>query len=123
MARFDLQPHAYVLAVRDLPGTARYFVDALGFEIEWEDGDDWTGLVRDGVRLRLGHCPDAIAPAELGDHSYFAYITTSDIDVLYEVFAQAGAIVRSPPKDQPWGWREMAVGTPEGHRIMFAQPV
>ena len=31
--------------------------------------------------------------------------------------------VLSGPADKPWGLREMAVRTPDGHRIMFCQPM
>jgi hypothetical protein len=33
-----------------------------------------------------------------------------------------GAIILHAPSDKPWGQREMAVATPDGHRMMFAQP-
>jgi uncharacterized glyoxalase superfamily protein PhnB len=117
----SMKPYAYVLAVRDLAGSVAYFSDVLGFAKDWQDEDRWQALVRGEVRLMLGRCPDALPPAELGDHSYFAFIATDDVDQLYQDFAEGGAIIRSPPQDKPWGWREMAVATPEGHRMMFAQ--
>ena len=116
-----LRPHAYVLAVHDLSGTAAYFADILGFSREWADGDNWAALMRGGVRVMLGNCPDALAPAALGDHSYFAFLATDDVDALHAEFAARGAIILAAPADKPWGWREMAVATPEGHRMMFAQ--
>ena len=118
-----LRPHAYVLAVRDLAGSTAYLVDGLGFAKEWNDGDNWQALVRGEVRIMLGRCPDAIPPADLGDHSYFAFLATEDVDALHREFVERGATIRSGPKDQPWGWREMAVVTPEGHRMMFAQAI
>ena len=114
---------AYVLAVRDLDSATDYFVNALGFQREWSDAGNWQGIVRGEIRLRLGHCPDSTPAENLGDHSYFGYIQTDDVDALYDEFLKSGAIIRSAPDSKPWGWREMAVGTPEGHRMMFAQPV
>jgi uncharacterized glyoxalase superfamily protein PhnB len=119
----DLKPHAYVLAVQDLAGSTRYFTDVLGFSKEWNDGDNWQALTRGGVRLMLGRCPDALPPAQLGDHSYFAFFATDDVDALHAEFAAKEAIIRAQPADKPWGWREMAVATPEGHRMMFAQSI
>lgn len=123
MGKPDLSSHAYVLAVWDLSGSTAYFTDVLGFTKEWNVGDDWQALVRGQVRLMLGRCPDAIAPALLGDHSYFAYLATGEVDSLHAEFAAAGATILAAPADKPWGWREMAVGTPEGHRMMFAQSI
>jgi hypothetical protein len=117
----DLQPHAYVLAVHDLAGSADYFVDGLGFAVQWTDGDNWQALKRGGVQVMLGHCPDALPPAQLGDHRYFGFFVTDDVDALHDEFAARSAIIIAPPADKPWGWREMPVATPEGHRMMFAQ--
>jgi len=121
MSEPALHPYAYVLAVRDLAGSAAYFTDVLGFAPDWNDGDNWRALMRGGVRVMLGRCPDALPPAQLGDHSYFGFFTTDDVDALHAEFAARGALIRSGPADKPWGWREMAVATPEGHRMMFAQ--
>jgi len=123
MSEPALHPHAYVLAVRDLPGSTAYFTDVLGFAPDWNDGDNWRALMRGGVRVMLGRCPDALPPAQLGDHSYFGFFTTDDVDALHAEFAARGALIRSPPADKPWGWREMGVATPEGHRMMFAQAI
>lgn len=118
-----LRPHAYVLAVHDLAAESAYLIDVLGFSREWADAGNWEGLIRDGVRLHLGRCPESIPAAELGDHSYFGFFTTDDLDSLAAEFVAAGALIRSQPSDKPWGWREMGVATPEGHRMMFAQPL
>ncbi len=116
-----LYPHAYVLAVHDLAAEAAYFIDVLGFATDWRDGDNWHTVVLGEVRVMLGRCPDALPVRDLGDHSYFGYFTCDDVDALHKVFAAKGAIVLSAPADKPWGRREMAIATPEGHRMMFAQ--
>ena len=119
--RAMLRPHAFVLAVHDLAGSAAYFADVLGFAVEWVDGDNWQTVIRGGVRVMLGRCPDALPPAQLGDHSYFGFFAADDVDALHTEFMGRGALVLSAPADKPWGWREMPVATPEGRRMMFAQ--
>ena len=116
-----LSPHGYVLAVHDLQREAAYYIDQLGFSLEWEDADNWRGLIRDDVRMMLGRCPGTIPAKDLGDHSYFAFIATPDVNALHREFVERGAEILAEPKDKPWGWREMPVRTPEGFRIMFAQ--
>jgi uncharacterized glyoxalase superfamily protein PhnB len=69
----------------------------------------------------LGECTDAIPPTELGDHSYYAYITVDDVDALYAEFQQSGVEFIQTPTDKPWGMREFGVRTIDGHRIMFGQ--
>jgi uncharacterized glyoxalase superfamily protein PhnB len=69
-----------------------------------------------------GECPDALPPAELGDHSYFAYVVTDDVDTLYGDVRTAGAAVIKPLRDEAWGMREFGLRTVDGHRMMFGQP-
>ena len=70
----------YVLAVHDLHREAAYYIDQLGFSIEWQDAENWRGLIRDDVRMMLGRCSESIPAAELGDHSYFAFLRTENVD-------------------------------------------
>jgi len=117
----NLSPHAYVVAVHDLTNEVTYYIEKLGFAVEWEDADRWCGLVRGHVRMMLGRCPETIPAADLGDHNYFAFLVTDDVDALHREFLERGAEILAVPADKPWGWREMPVRTPEGFRLMFAQ--
>ena len=111
---------SYVLAVPDLATASAYWCEVLGFSQRVEP-PGWAFLVRDGCRVMLGECPDDLPPRELGSHSYFGYIVVDDLDAFHAEIAARGAIVARAPSDQPWGMREMAVHTPDGHRVMFAQ--
>lgn len=116
-----IKPRAFVLAVHDLPGSTAYFLEVLGFQKDWSDPGNWEAVVRDEVRVMIGHCPDALPPGELGDHNYFAFISTNEVDSVHAEFTGKGALILAAPSDKLWGWREMPVATPEGHRMMFAQ--
>lgn len=118
-----LKPHAYVLAVHDLAAETAYFTGVLGFACDWQDPGNWQAVVRGGVQVMLGRCPETIPAKDLGDHSYFGLFATDDVDALHAEFAGRGALILAPPADKPWGWREMPVATPEGHRMMFAQAI
>lgn len=106
-----------VLAVRDLAVSTSYYIDVLGFSRDPIDAEGWSFLTRDSFRVMLGECPDETPAGELGNHSYFAYWNVDDVDALYEEFATRGALVTSRPTDKPWGLREFALRTPDGHRI------
>jgi catechol 2,3-dioxygenase-like lactoylglutathione lyase family enzyme len=113
----------FVLAVRDLEVSTRYYVDVLGFRRDPIDAAGWSFLTRDTVRLMLGECSDAQPAGELGDHSYFAYWNVGDVDGLYREFVSKGALVTSAPTDKPWGLREFGLRTPDGHRIVCGQSI
>ena len=78
-------------------------------------------FVRDNCRIMVGHCPDAIQPSELGDHSYFGYFVVDDVDDYYDMVTSKGVEVIKPLKSEPWGMREFGIKTIDGHRIMVGQ--
>lgn len=65
----------YVLAVPDLERSAAFYRDVLGFEVREIGDPGWRIFEKDVCRIMAGECPDATPAAELGDHSYFAYLT------------------------------------------------
>lgn len=113
----------YVIAVNNLNRSAAYYRDVLGFTIRQIGDDGWRFLERDACTIMAGHCPDALPPSELGDHSYFAYMNVDGIDDYYaQVQAKGGRILKKL-RDEPWGMREFAVETVDGHRIMFGMNI
>ena len=112
---------SFVLAVPDLERSAAFYRDVLGFEVREIGDPGWRVFVRDGCRIMAGACPDAVPAAQLGDHSYFAYLVVDDIDALHAKVAAAGADVMKALASEPWGMREFGVRTVDGHRIMFGQ--
>jgi catechol 2,3-dioxygenase-like lactoylglutathione lyase family enzyme len=115
-----IQRASFVLAVHDLARSTAYWRDVLGWTLRFEDPGCWSFMFRDNVGVHLGECRDAMAPATLGDHSYFGYLVMDDVDAYHAEIAARGAAC-APPQDKPWGMREMAVRTIDGHRVMFAQ--
>lgn len=110
----------HVLAVPDLARSVRWWREAMGFQTVFET-PGWVFMALGGARLRLGECPDAPPVQAQSDHSYFAFFHVRDVDALAERCRTVGATIRSGPTDQPWGLREMAVESPDGHRFMLGQ--
>ena len=69
----------------------------------------------------LGECTDALPPGELGDHSYYGYITVADADDLYAEYQRSGVRFTQLLASKPWGMREFGIRTIDGHRLMFGQ--
>ncbi len=112
-----------VLAVRDLSVSTRFYVDVLGFTRDFGDGSDgWSFLSRDTFRVMLGECADAMPAGELGDHSWYAYVTVEGVDELHAEVARRGAEILAAPATKPWGLREFCLRTPDGHRLVFGEP-
>ena len=113
-----------VLAVQDLRVSTRYYMDVLGFTRDFGDGSDgWSFLSRDDFHVMLGECADEVPAAETGNHSWYAYVTVDGVDDLHDEIARRGATILSGLATKPWGQREFSIRTPDGHRIVFGEPV
>src|SRR5215212_8066676 len=96
-----------VLAVVNLKTSTDFYMNVLGFQRDFGDGSDgWSFLSRDGFRVMLGECRDATPAGELGDHSWFVYLTVEEVDRLHGEVVRAGAEILSVPATKPWGLRE-----------------
>ena len=109
----------FVIAVNDLAASAQYYQDVLGFTVREIGDDGWRIFQKDSCEIMAGHCADAMSARELGDHSYFAYLRIDGIDEYYAQVAANGARILKKPRSEPWGMREFALQTLDGHRIMF----
>ncbi len=111
----------YVLAVPDAEVSAEFFVQALGFRAVPVADPGWRFVEKDDCLVMLGSCPAALAPAELGEHSYFGYLVVDDVDAYFEELKRKKVDLLSEVSDKPWKMREFGIRTPDGHRIMIGQ--
>lgn len=113
----------HVIAVHDLDACRDWYERVLGFRGELVGENQWLFLRRDNLLIMAGLCPDAIAPTDLGDHQYFAYLVVDDVDAVHDTAVREHADILKPPRTEPWGMRELALRTADGHRIMVGQEV
>lgn len=118
----DIVSSTFVLSVNDLDASVRFYTQKLAFAEDLRV-DGWAFLSRGACRLRLGHCPDSVPASQAPDHSWFAYLHVRDAAGLFAEVVANGVQVWHPLADKPWGVREFAVVTPDGHRIVFGEPI
>lgn len=111
-----------VLAVEDLDRSAAWYRDVLGCETREVDPGNWIFCRQGSIEFMLGRCPATTPASEIGDHSYVAYLRVDDVDAFHRRATEEGADVLKPPTLEPWGMRELALRSPDGHRFMLAQP-
>ena len=121
MPRF-VRPRS-VLAVRDLAASTTYYTEVLGFGMDPIEAPGWSFLTRDGIHLMLGECPDEVNAGETGNHSWFLHVMVEGIDELHRDVRGKGADIVVPLGDRSHGHREFGVRTPDGHRILFGEPI
>jgi uncharacterized glyoxalase superfamily protein PhnB len=112
----------YVLAVHNVRASAAFYVDVLGFGIV-DQPPGWIFVQKDQVMIMLGECPNDMSPGELGCHRYFAYLRVDNADAWRAQMIDRGAKTVGDIADKPWGMREFAVATPDGHRLMIGQKI
>ncbi len=117
----EILKSTFVLAVNDLEVSKKFYLEQLGFTEDFSV-DGWAFLSRGACQLRLGHCPDAVPMSQTQDHSWFAYLHVSDAAGFYEESVRKGVVIWHKLEDKPWGMREFAIVTPDGHRIVFGEP-
>jgi uncharacterized glyoxalase superfamily protein PhnB len=110
-----------VLAVHDLDRSAAWFCEVLGCERSDPEPGDWAFCKAGAVTFMLGRCPGALPASEIGDHSYVAYLRVDSADEFHARAVAAQAEVLKPPTDEPWGQRELALRSPDGHRFMLGE--
>lgn len=118
----DITAATFVLAVNDLAASRDFYCRKLGFSEDFAV-EGWSFLSRGACQLRLGHCPDAKPMSSCQDHSWFAYLHVSDIAGLYAEAMKNGVEIWHALGAKPWGMREFAVVTPDGHRIAFGERI
>ena len=116
----ELTDVRFTLAVPDLARSTDYYTSVLGLRIDFE-APGWSFLSRDRFRVMLGECTEATPPKELGDHSWYGYVTVSDAAALFAEYQRAGVEFTQQLSDKPWGMREFGIRTIDGHRLMFGQ--
>ena len=116
----DLTKVRCVLAVQNLAASVDYYTGILGMTVDFT-APGWAFLSRGSFRLMLGECVDAMPAHDLGDHSYFVYVTVEGIDEFYHELVGKGVELMQRLADKPWGLREFGIRTPDGHRLMFGQ--
>jgi catechol 2,3-dioxygenase-like lactoylglutathione lyase family enzyme len=99
--------------------TKAFYVDGLGFTVDWEHQFEpslptFAQVTLDGRSLFLTEHTGDCQPGGA------AYIVVDDVDALYEAVRSRGVRVWEAPEEAPWGVREMCIIDPDGNRLRFA---
>ena len=100
-----------ILRVADFDASVAYYVDALGFQLDWSDGR-FGSVSRGNASLML-------CEGSHGHAGTWVYVSVGDADALYDEIRARGATIRHPPANFPWGSRELHVFDPDGHVLRF----
>ena len=102
-----------ILNVASVPASVRYYVDVLGFDLDWDEGEPPTmaSVSRDGHAIML-------CEGDQGQAGTWVWIGVHDIEPVWEQYRTRGARVRQGPTHYRWAY-EMRVEDLDGHVLRF----
>ena len=95
-----------IFNVRDLEASIKYYVDVLGFKVEWQGGGV-ASVSRDG-------CGVFLAEGDQGHPGAWLWAGVSDAGALFAEYQTSGAKIRHPPTNFQWAY-EMQVEDLDGN--------
>ena len=110
------------LNVRDLDAMTRFYVDLLGFTIEWQPDPDniYLSSCIDNLALHraVGPAPDPSAPSPL-DHLGVIVRAAEDVDRWAAFLGAHGVVFDAQPRTHRDGARSCYVRDPDGNRLQI----
>lgn len=101
-----------VLRVSDVAASLNHYTRVLGFESPWQA----PGF----ACVRRGDCSLFLCEGDQGHVGGWVWIAVEDADRLHDELRAAGAFIRHPPTNYPWGSRELHVADPDGNVLRLA---
>jgi hypothetical protein len=97
-----------ILRVRSLSASIDYYVNVLGFQVDW-GGEDLgiASVSRDGRPIML-------CEGQQGQPGMWVWIGVEDVETLHCDYAARGAAIILKPTNYSWAY-EMRVEDPDGH--------
>jgi catechol 2,3-dioxygenase-like lactoylglutathione lyase family enzyme len=113
------------LHARDLEAMRRFYVDVLGFAVEWEPDADNVYLSSGIDNLALHRATKDVSPAGALDHLGVIVRTPEDVDQWAAFLESRGVTLAAKPKTHRDGARSCYLHDPDGNavQIIYHPPI
>ncbi len=103
----------------DVGKSAAYYVDTLGFTLDWvDDHDGIAGISRGNCRLFLTNPSFRESYGNTGPSLFWLNLDSKDeVDELFTQWKAAQGKILSEPEDKPWKLREFMAADLDGNLI------
>lgn len=108
------------MPVQELAAAVTFYSEALGFEVDFQNGSSFAIVSRGEVEFGLA--TSALAKTPAGHGRCYVKLSTG-IDELYEGYRSRGVTVLHELRDEPYGMREFMIADADKNEINFGQPV
>jgi catechol 2,3-dioxygenase-like lactoylglutathione lyase family enzyme len=100
-----------ILRVESLQTSLDYYVNVLGFKIDWQEPGIMGSVSRGRSNIML-------CEGDQGHPGAWVWIGVGDIEPLFQEYSAKGAKVRHPPTNYHWAY-EMQIEDPDGNVLRF----
>ena len=104
-----------ILCVSNVSASISYYVDVLGFKVDWQQPGLFASVSR-------GKCHIFLSEGDQGHPGAWVWIGVEDADALFAEYQRTGAKVRHPPTNYAWA-REMQVEDLDGNILRLGSDV
>lgn len=104
-----------ILRVHDLKTSIEYYVQKLGFRVNWGFPDERTSFF---ASISRDKCCLFLSEGDQGHPGTWVWIGAEDAEALHEEFKASGAKIRNPPTNYEWTF-EMQVEDLDGNVLRF----
>ena len=107
------------IPVANIDKAAAYYVDTLGFTLDWGDEEGGiAGISREHCRLFITNTAFRQEYGNTGPILFWLNLgSKAEVDELFAVWKSAGATIVFEPEDKPWNLREFTAADPDGNHI------
>ena len=122
MAITDIVPQLRTL---DFASTIRFYIEKLGFELEFRHEDFYAGLRRGNHAIHVKHvdCADPSIPyVDEGGHLHL-YFNDDDVAATAAKLEASGVALVQRVHETAWNTRELVIRDDQGHTLYFGQPL
>jgi catechol 2,3-dioxygenase-like lactoylglutathione lyase family enzyme len=108
--------------VKDFQAALAYYTGPLGFRSLFVFGEPpfYAHVARDEAILAIRCVSKPVIDRSAGDDLLSAFVEVSDVNIVHDALQAAGAHIRQPPRDEPWGMRSVIVSDLDGNLICLA---
>jgi len=96
-----------IFTVKDIRDSIAYYVNVLGFKIDWGGDTAFASVSR-------GNCHIMLCEGDQGHPGGWVWVGVGDAGLLHEEYRAKGARIRHPPTNYEWAY-EMQVEDPDGN--------
>jgi len=107
------------IPVSNVDTAAEYYVNVLGFRLDWGNDDGGIGGISQGqCRMFLTNTHFREQYGNIGTVVVWLNLESKkEVDELYDRWRQAGAKIIAEPEDKPWHLREFRVSDADGNQL------